>query len=86
MKQEVAVHVEAELFIGTAEKTAVILAGLITSNKMKPSLYQIFSVMMIIAILVCILSYARVYKAEKEWRPRGDEIMYDSSNYQLKVK
>lgn len=41
--------------------------------------------MMITAILTCILSYARVYKAEKEWL-RGDEIMYDASNYQLKVK
>lgn len=39
---------------------------------------------MITAIILSILQFSKTY--HKGWSPRGDEIMYDSSNYQLKVK
>lgn len=50
---------------------------------MKPTLYQIGSLMMITFLL--IIAYTQV-KVDKKWSPGKDAIMYDSSNYQLKVK
>lgn len=56
---------------------------------MTEKIFQFLSFLVIITILFGI--YIGSFKYHKptlktEWHLRGDEIMYDSSNYQLKAK